>query len=107
MSIIGIPIKLLHEAQGHIITVELSNGEVYRGKLLSAEDDCNVQLLGVTMTARNGQVRRFEHIFIRGSHVRFFVIPDMLRLAPLFKNARGLKGSGDVKVAGRGMRNYL
>ena len=33
MSIIGIPIKLLHESQGHIVTVELTNGQVYRGKL--------------------------------------------------------------------------
>jgi hypothetical protein len=34
MSTIGIPIKLLHEAQGHIVTVELTNGQVYRGKLV-------------------------------------------------------------------------
>lgn len=30
---LGIPINLLHEAQGHIVTVELANGQVYRGKL--------------------------------------------------------------------------
>jgi len=30
---IGVPIKLLHEAQGHVITLELNNGTVYRGKL--------------------------------------------------------------------------
>ena len=34
MSTIGIPIKLLHESQGHIVTVELTNGQVYRGKLV-------------------------------------------------------------------------
>jgi len=34
MSTIGIPIKLLHEAQGHVVTVELTNGQVYRGKLV-------------------------------------------------------------------------
>jgi hypothetical protein len=33
MSTIGIPIKLLHEAVGHIVTAELTNGSVYRGKL--------------------------------------------------------------------------
>jgi hypothetical protein len=33
-STIGIPIKLLHEAQGHVVTVELTNGQVYRGKLV-------------------------------------------------------------------------
>ena len=29
---IGIPIKLMHEAEGHIITVELKSGETYRGR---------------------------------------------------------------------------
>jgi len=103
MCTIGIPIKLLHEAQGHIVTVELSNGEIYRGKPLSAKDECNVQLLGVTMTARNGQVRKFENIFIRESHVRFFVAPDMLRMAPLFKAVRGI--TAEMKASGRRKRN--
>ena len=35
MSTIGVPIKLLHEAQGHIITLELKTGQLYRGKLLA------------------------------------------------------------------------
>lgn len=30
---LGIPIKLLHESLGHIITVELKTGQLYRGKL--------------------------------------------------------------------------
>jgi hypothetical protein len=37
MSTIGIPIKLLHESQGHVVTVELTNGQVYRGKLLEGK----------------------------------------------------------------------
>ena len=28
MSVIGVPIKVLHEAEGHIVTVETTNGEV-------------------------------------------------------------------------------
>jgi small nuclear ribonucleoprotein D3 len=32
-SNIGVPTKLLHEALGHVITVELKTGQVYRGKL--------------------------------------------------------------------------
>lgn len=30
---LGVPIKLLHESLGHIITVELKTGQLYRGKL--------------------------------------------------------------------------
>ena len=35
---IGVPIKLLHEAENHIITCELKSGELYRGYLMEAED---------------------------------------------------------------------
>ena len=28
MSVIGVPIKVLHEAEGHIVTVETTTGEV-------------------------------------------------------------------------------
>lgn len=34
---IGIPTKLLHESLGHVITVELKTGQVYRGKLFDGE----------------------------------------------------------------------
>lgn len=30
---LGVPVKLLHESLGHVITVELKTGQLYRGKL--------------------------------------------------------------------------
>ncbi len=42
---IGVPIKVLHEAEGHIVTCETNTGEVYRGKLIEAEDNMNCQVL--------------------------------------------------------------
>lgn len=29
-----VPLKLLHEAEGHVVSIELKNGELYRGKLV-------------------------------------------------------------------------
>ncbi|KAI1931753.1 small nuclear ribonucleoprotein Sm D3 [Ophidiomyces ophidiicola] len=78
-STIGIPIKLLNEAQGHVVTLEITSGQVYRGKLLEAEDNMNVQLKDITVTARDGRVSHLDQVYIRGSHVRFFIVPDMLR----------------------------
>ncbi|CEG63596.1 hypothetical protein G6F70_002676 [Rhizopus microsporus] len=93
---IGVPIKLLHEAQGHIISLELKTGQLYRGKLLEAEDNMNIQLKDITVTARDGRVSQLDQVYIRGSHVRFFIVPDMLKNAPMFKGAGpgGLKGRG-------------
>lgn len=92
MSRIGVPIKVLHEAVGHVVTIELKNGEVYRGTLQTAEDNMNSQLLNTVFTSRDGQVSHLEAIYIRGSKVRFFVLPEMLRNAPMFTAKPGLRG---------------
>eukprot|EP00210_Caulerpa_lentillifera_P002168 g2082.t1 len=106
---VGIPIKLLHESEGHLVTVELKTGETYRGDLHDAEDNWNVQLKDVTATARDGRVSHLDHIFIRGSRVRFIVVPEMLKNAPMFKRidpkhrgkniAMGVGGRGRAAAA--------
>jgi hypothetical protein len=49
----------------------------------TAEDNMNVQLKDITVTARDGRVSHLEQVYIRGSHVRFFIVPDMLRCVSL------------------------
>lgn len=82
---IGIPIKLMHESEGHVVTVELKTGETYRGELIDCEDNWNCQLKDVTATGRDGRVKQLEHLFIRGGRIRFIIVPDMLKNAPMFK----------------------
>ncbi|XP_033627636.1 small nuclear ribonucleoprotein Sm D3-like [Asterias rubens] len=112
---IGVPIKVLHEAEGHIVTCETNTGEVYRGKLIEAEDNMNCQMMNITVTYRDGRVAQLEHVFIRGSKIRFLILPDMLKNAPMFKktgNKGGTVGRGKsailraqaaAKGRGRGM----
>ena len=92
--VVGIPIKLLHEAQGLIVTLELTNGQTYRGKLHQVEDQMNVQLTQVTVTARDGKLSHMEQCFVRGSSVRFFIVPDNLKQAPFFDTEKRGKGIG-------------
>jgi small nuclear ribonucleoprotein D3 len=114
---LGIPVKLLHESLGHIITVELKTGQLYRGKLAegdwlckvlqvypeltdaffyccsvdlygcghgyAAEDNLNISLKEITVTGRDGRVSQLDQVYIRGSMVRFFIVPDMLQNAPM------------------------
>lgn len=83
----NIPVKLLNEAQGHVVSIELTSGETYRGKMVESEDNMNVRLKDVTITGRDqGQVSRMDEVYIRGSQIRFFVLPEMLKNAPLFKS---------------------
>ena len=41
---VGIPVILLHDAEGGLITVELKNGYVYRGILDEAQDNMNLTM---------------------------------------------------------------
>lgn len=40
----------------------------------------NIQLKDITVTARDGRVSQLDQVYIRGSQVRFFIVPDMLKV---------------------------
>ena len=94
---VGVPLKLLHESEGHIITVrtckspaqntreannpnnplllqmELKTGETYRGTLLEAEDNWNSQLKDITATGRVRfilQINIISWAFDTGLHLK-------------------------------------
>lgn len=98
----GIPIRLLHEAVPHVVTVETRAGDVYRGTLSNAEDNMNVQLRRATRTLRDGRVTPLEHVFIRGSTVRLFILPDILANAPMFQRVQALKDGKKAEALGLG-----
>lgn len=81
----GIPVRLLNEAQGHVVSLELSTGDTYRGKLLENEDNMNLSLYDVTVTkGRTGITSHMNQAFIRGSMIRFILVPEILKHAPMF-----------------------
>lgn len=86
---------------------------------IESEDNMNCQLGNITLTARDGRVSNLEHAYIRGSKIRFLILPDMLKNAPMFKRVevgkssggrgRGLglgRGRGGIR-GGRGMFHYI
>ena len=69
------PIKLLHEGEGHVVTVELKNGETYRGMLTEAEDSMNCQMKeGTPMMFYSCQ----RHLLVRLNENEFFVYDSSL-----------------------------
>lgn len=88
---LGVPIKLLHEGEGHSVTVELKNGEIYRGMLNDSEDTMNCQMSKVTMTGRDGRVSKLEAVYLRGSQIKMFILPNILKNAPMFKKVQAMQ----------------
>ncbi|WFD39172.1 small nuclear ribonucleoprotein Sm D3 [Malassezia japonica] len=103
MGTVGIPVKLLHEAVGHVITIELKGGSSYRGRLFDAEDNFNITMKEITVTARDGKQTHLDSVYIRGNMIRFMVVPDMLQQAPMFKRVgpNAMKGRGIGSARGR------
>jgi small nuclear ribonucleoprotein D3 len=99
---VSVPIKLLHEGEGHTVTVELKSGEIYRGLLNESEDSMNCQMSNVTMTARDGRVSRLEQVYLRGSMIRMVILPDILKNAPMFKRVQQLKKGKEAAAGGKG-----
>lgn len=69
---------------------------------VEAEDNMNCQMQNLTVTYRDGRTSQLENVFIRGSKIRFLILPDMLKNAPMFKK-QGTKAG----VAGRGKSAIL
>lgn len=65
----------------YIIDIHSIFLEFFSDNLAIAEDNMNVQLKDITVTARDGRVSHLDQVYIRGSHVKFFIVPDMLRYA--------------------------
>eukprot|EP01017_Pseudomicrothorax_dubius_P041038 TRINITY_DN652_c0_g1_i1.p2 TRINITY_DN652_c0_g1~~TRINITY_DN652_c0_g1_i1.p2 ORF type:complete len:136 (+),score=35.26 TRINITY_DN652_c0_g1_i1:68-475(+) len=85
---IGIPVKLLHEAENHFVTVELRTGELFKGILVESEDSMNLRLDNADMFHKEGKKQHFDQVYLRGSQVKFIVVPDMFKNAPMFKRLR-------------------
>lgn len=61
----------------------------------------NCQMSDITVTLRDGRTQTLENVFVRGSQVRFVILPDMLKNAPMFKNiGRAQKGAQGMGLGG-------
>ncbi|CAN3503676.1 small nuclear ribonucleoprotein Sm D3 [Diutina catenulata] len=97
MATAGIPVRLLNEARGHVISLELTTGDTYRGKLLDNEDNMNLSLYDVVVTKPTGDTEHLSQVIVRGSMIRFVSVPDMLRNAPMFYQKPGDKPKPPVR----------
>jgi len=57
----------------------------------------NCLLIDVVMTARDGRISKMENVYIRGSQIKFMILPDLLRHSPVFDKVKQLKRQSDAK----------
>ena len=61
-------------------------------------------MANITVTHRDGRVAQLEQVYIRDSKIRFLILPDMLKNAPMLKS---MKNKNQGAGAGRGKAAVL
>lgn len=83
---VGIPIVVLHDAEGAVIEVETKKGELIRGLLFEAEDQMNLYVKNAVIVNQTTNVKRKSpQVYIRGCEIVLVVLPSMLKHAPMFR----------------------
>ncbi|KAF4556195.1 Small nuclear ribonucleoprotein Sm D1-like protein [Elsinoe fawcettii] len=107
-------VRFLMKCQNETVTLELKNGTLIHGTIASVSPQMNTALRTVKLTPKGRESVSVDTINIRGSMIRYFILPDSLPLdtlliddAPKAKNKarkeqdRGARGGGP-RGGGRG-----
>ncbi|KAF2758240.1 Sm-like ribonucleoprotein [Pseudovirgaria hyperparasitica] len=114
-------VRFLMKCQNETVTIELKNGTIVHGTIASVSPQMNTNLRTVKMTPKHRETIALDTLSIRGSTIRYYILPDSLPLdtlliddAPKPKNkarkevadrgapARGGRGRGGPRGRGRG-----
>ncbi|POR30838.1 Small nuclear ribonucleoprotein Sm D1, partial [Tolypocladium paradoxum] len=109
-------VRFLMKCANETVTIELKNGTIVHGTIASVSPQMNTALRTVKMTAKGQNPVSLDTMNIRGSTIRYFILPDSLTLdtlliddAPKPKNKarkeaadRGGRGRGRGGGRGRG-----
>ena len=65
------------------VTIELKNGTILHGTITSVSPQMNTALRAVKMTPKGRETISLDTINIRGSTIRYYILPDSLPLDTL------------------------
>ncbi|GAO19145.1 uncharacterized protein UV8b_02023 [Ustilaginoidea virens] len=110
-------VRFLMKCANETVTIELKNGTIVHGTISSVSPQMNTALRTVKMTPKGQDPVALDTMNIRGSTIRYFILPDSLPLdtlliddAPKPRNKarkeaeRGGGGGGGGGGRGRGGR---
>ncbi|KAF2266191.1 Sm-like ribonucleoprotein [Lojkania enalia] len=98
-------VRFLMKCQNETVTIELKNGTMVHGTIASVSPKMNCALRAVKLTVKNRETVALDAMTVRGSTIRYMILPDSLPLdtlliddAPKPKN----KARKEVERGGRG-----
>ncbi|KAG6295839.1 mRNA splicing protein smd1 [Claviceps purpurea] len=76
-------VRFLMKCANETVTIELKNGTIVHGTISSISPQMNTALRNVKMTAKGQEPIPLDTMNVRGSTIRYFILPDSLPLDTL------------------------
>ncbi|OAL46094.1 Sm-like ribonucleo protein [Pyrenochaeta sp. DS3sAY3a] len=100
-------VRFLMKCQNETVTVELKNGTIVNGTIASVSPVMNVALRAVKYTPKSRDTVALDTLTVRGSTVRYIILPDSLPLDTLLiddapKPKNKARKESDRGTGGRG-----
>jgi small nuclear ribonucleoprotein D3 len=79
-------LKILKDSKPFLISIETKGNKIFRGNLIFVEENMNCMLENTISIDPNGKISKFKSVFLRGSNIKLFIIPDSLKQVPFLEN---------------------
>ena len=74
--------NILKETKPFLISIETKGKRIFRGNLTFIEENMNCILENTILIDKDGKLSKFKSVFLRGSNIKIFIIPDVLGGTP-------------------------
>ncbi|PMD25205.1 Sm-like ribonucleo protein [Hyaloscypha hepaticicola] len=96
-------VRFLMKCANETVTIELKNGTIIHGTITSVSPQMNTALRTIKMTQRGRDPISLDTINLRGSTIRYYILPDSLPLDTLLiDDAPKPKNKARKEAADRG-----
>ncbi|KAH8910467.1 Sm-like ribonucleoprotein [Coniochaeta sp. PMI_546] len=109
MKLVSFSHRFLMKCANETVTIELKNGTIVHGTISSVSPQMNTALRNVKMTPKGQDTVILDTMNIRGSTIRYYILPDSLPLdtllvddAPKPKNKARKEVDRGARAGGRG-----
>ena len=78
--------RILKDSRPFVISVETKGNKIFRGNLTFIEENMNCMIENAISIDQYGKISKFKSVLLRGSNIKIFIIPDILKKAPYIEN---------------------
>lgn len=97
-------VKFLMRLASETVTIELKNGTIIVGTIAGVDISMNTHLKQVKMTVKGKNPVNLDSLSIRGSNIRYYILPDSLNLDALLVEEKKKKSKPKAQGRGSGTR---